>query len=87
MKEWKGDIVLRNKTIKKMVIKAMDDKEHSQTFLSTVSKEMGLKGMTKAALSRYLNNDEPVTGGLSQKHLLWVCEYYKIDVELIVKWQ
>ncbi len=38
-----------------------------------------------SSLSRYLNKDAYVKGGLSQEHIIWLCVRYSINIKLLVK--
>ena len=79
----KVDIVLYSPKIKEYLKLVFAGKNLKAADVVKDANEKGVKTITKEKLSRYLNNDKPVTGFPTQRDILWLCARYSVKVKLV----
>lgn len=84
-KQKKTDILLSNQKIKELIKFRINEEGLTLSELQDIAKDLGVIGITKSNLSRYLKYDEPVNGCISQKHLTWLCDYLNIKIIIDAK--
>lgn len=79
------DIILGSLKIKNMIRERIKELNLTYPKIIQESKDFGIIGLTKSAISLYLNNNVPVHGAMSQEHILFFCARYGIDVKLTIQ--
>lgn len=78
------DIILENIELKEAIRKKIKEYEHSLAYIEIVAREQNIIGLNKERLSRYFSYTKPVSGTIKQEHVLWLANFYGINVDVII---
>jgi transcriptional regulator with XRE-family HTH domain len=80
------DIVVGSKRIKEAIKIRRQQLDLTYEDIIRHAKEAGIKGLTKSNLSLYFNNDKPVLGFPTQRHIIFMCIRYGISIGLNINY-
>lgn len=85
-KQKRVDIIVGSKRIKEAIKTRREQLELTYDDIIAHAKEAGIKGLTKSSLSLYFNNNTPVLGFPTQRHIIFMCIRYGISIGINVNY-
>jgi len=79
------DIIVSSKSVRNAIIKRRKELDLTYDQIIADAKEAGISGLTRSSLSHYFNNETPVVGYPTQRHVLFMCFRYGIIVGMEVE--